>query len=101
MSFNTNKKRKIEDERRSFQEKWGIQYFFIQSKNQVLCLICRNSLAVCKEYNIKRHYDTNHKENYDKYTGKLREDKFSELKKKHFRNSKVYLPNQLKIMLPL
>lgn len=75
-----NKKRKIEEEHRSFQEKWEVQYFCIQLKNKIVCLICRNSIAVCKEYNIKRHYDTNHKENYDKYVAKLREDKCSELK---------------------
>ncbi|XP_067121590.1 general transcription factor II-I repeat domain-containing protein 2-like [Centruroides vittatus] len=33
-----------------------------------------------KEYNLKRHYDRNHKRNYDQYVAKLREDKLSELK---------------------
>ncbi|XP_015436740.1 PREDICTED: general transcription factor II-I repeat domain-containing protein 2-like [Dufourea novaeangliae] len=35
---------------------------------------------LAKEYNLKRHYDTNHKTNYDQYVAKLREDKLSELK---------------------
>lgn len=38
------------------------------------------SIAVCKEYNLKRHYDTNHKVIYDHYVAKLRENKLSELK---------------------
>ncbi|XP_015431669.1 PREDICTED: general transcription factor II-I repeat domain-containing protein 2-like [Dufourea novaeangliae] len=32
---------------------------------------------LAKEYNLKRHYDTNHKTNYDQYVAKLREDKLS------------------------
>ncbi|KZC15100.1 General transcription factor II-I repeat domain-containing protein 2 [Dufourea novaeangliae] len=48
--------------------------------NKILCLICKNSISVAKEYNLKRHYDTNHKTNYDQYVAKLREDKLSELK---------------------
>lgn len=75
-----SKKRSIEEEHRNFQEKWELQYFCVQSKNKILCLICKNSIAVAKEYNLKRHYDTNHKANYDQYVEKLRENKLSELK---------------------
>ncbi|XP_015440415.1 PREDICTED: general transcription factor II-I repeat domain-containing protein 2-like [Dufourea novaeangliae] len=35
---------------------------------------------LAKEYNLKRHYDTNHKTNYDQYVAKLPDDKLSELK---------------------
>ena len=60
LSTSLSKKRLIEDEHCYFQEKWELQYFCIQAKNKIVCLICRHSIAVYKEYNIKRLYDTNH-----------------------------------------
>ena len=33
-----------------------------------MCLICQNSIAQTKEYNIKRHFEKNHGEKYGKYT---------------------------------
>lgn len=56
-----NKKRSIEEKHRNFQEKLELQYFSVQNKNKILCLICKNSISVAKEYNLKSHYDTNHK----------------------------------------
>ena len=35
-------------------------------------MICNDTINVAKEYNIKRHYDTNHKELYSFFEGKLR-----------------------------
>jgi hypothetical protein len=72
------KKRKIEDENRNFQEKWRNLYFVTQAKDKVQCLICLHTISAMKEYNIKRHYETTHKD-YEVYTGKLREDKLSQL----------------------
>lgn len=59
-----------------------------------------NSTAVCKECNIKTHFDTSYKESYDKYIWKLLEGKLTELKmalQKH----KEYLPHLLKRIQPL
>ncbi|XP_066976073.1 general transcription factor II-I repeat domain-containing protein 2-like [Macrobrachium rosenbergii] len=36
-------------------------------------------IAVPKEYNVRRHYDTNHAQVYKKYSGKARDDKVEEL----------------------
>jgi hypothetical protein len=44
-----------------------------------------------KEYNIKRHYDANHGKIYfDNFVGKLREEKFEELKKNIFQQTKLF-----------
>lgn len=73
------KKRKVNDEGRVFQEKWRTTYFFTVSRDKPICLICKQELAVLKEYNVKRHFDTHHAEKYSEYTGKLREEKAKEL----------------------
>ncbi|UYV77791.1 EPM2AIP1 [Cordylochernes scorpioides] len=75
------KKRKIDSECRKFKDQWNIQYFVIESSNQALCLICNESIAVLKEYNMKRHYETKHSQNYSKYTGIVRTEKFEALKR--------------------
>ncbi|GFR31129.1 general transcription factor II-I repeat domain-containing protein 2 [Trichonephila clavata] len=75
------KKRKIDSECRKFKDQWNIQYFVIEFSNKALCLICNESIAVLKEYNIKRHYETKHFQNYSKYTGSLRTEKFEAMKR--------------------
>jgi hypothetical protein len=37
--------------------------FFVQNKDKAVCLICKDSVSVFNECNIKRHYDASHKEN--------------------------------------
>lgn len=66
-----SQKRKVDSECRVFQSKWEIAYFFIEWKGK-LCLICNQTVAVCKEFNLKTHYDTNHKSKFDCYTEKIR-----------------------------
>ena len=54
----TNKKRKVDTESRTFQEKWTIDYFFTQINEKPVCLLCSESVSVMKEYNVRRHYVT-------------------------------------------
>ena len=55
------RKRKIEEEMQNFNEKWTSEYFFIENADsRPLCLICKQTVSVNKEYNIKRHYDSKH-----------------------------------------
>lgn len=54
------KKRKVDSDKRVFHESWTNKYFFIESNGNPLCLICHKSIAVLKEYNLRRHFDTNH-----------------------------------------
>lgn len=74
-------KRKIDQEGRVFQEKWERAYFFVEVQNIPTCLICKQSMSVSKEYNLRRHYQTNHSKHYDQYTERMRDEKLRELKK--------------------
>ncbi|KAL1448010.1 hypothetical protein MTO96_028295 [Rhipicephalus appendiculatus] len=81
MSFSKpSGKRKVEDEKRCFQERWELLYFFTESKDKVLCLICNQAVAVPKEYNVRRHFMSCHHEKYGALTGKVREHTVSQLK---------------------
>ncbi|XP_018117922.1 general transcription factor II-I repeat domain-containing protein 2 [Xenopus laevis] len=65
---NCAKKRRIDSENREFQEKWEEEYFFGKNKDKPQCLVCAQTISVCKEYNVKRHYTTLHRDKYAKYT---------------------------------
>ena len=54
------KKRKVDSECCVFNEKWGEKYFFVKADNNTAnCLISSERIAVLKEYNLGRHYETN------------------------------------------
>ncbi|GFY54036.1 general transcription factor II-I repeat domain-containing protein 2 [Trichonephila inaurata madagascariensis] len=65
----------------TFKDKWNFQYFVIESSNKALCLIRNETIDVLKKYNIKRHYESKHLQNYSKYTGSLRTEQFEALKR--------------------
>uniref|UniRef100_A0A8C0H5C3 SPIN-DOC-like zinc-finger domain-containing protein n=1 Tax=Chelonoidis abingdonii TaxID=106734 RepID=A0A8C0H5C3_CHEAB len=54
------KKRKGESEYRVFNTEWMNKYLCTVSKDKTLCLVCREILAVPKEYNLRRHFETKH-----------------------------------------
>ncbi|XP_056121755.1 general transcription factor II-I repeat domain-containing protein 2-like [Rhinichthys klamathensis goyatoka] len=74
-------KRKVDDEHRQFQERWTLQYFFVEFNGNATCLICKEKVAVLKEYNLKRHYSTKHGEQYEKYQADEREKTAMKLKR--------------------
>lgn len=78
--MSSNKKRKVTDEGRIFNEKWTAEYFFIEMKNGALCLICKETISVFKDYNLKRHYLQKHATKMDSYQGFFRKQKILELK---------------------
>ena len=71
------KKRKVESECRKFQTRWESEYFFKEFKGKCVCLICTETVAVMKEYNVRRHYETKHQA-YASYTGAEREQKLKQ-----------------------
>ena len=76
------KKRKVDAECRVFNEEWGVKYFFVETKDQkASCVICSESVAVLKEYNLWRHYETKHLSTYSKFSGKLRSEKYESMKR--------------------
>ena len=76
----SSKKRKIADERRVFQEKWEELYFVTAVGDISHRLICQKNIAVMKEYNMRRHYQTMHKDEYDGYKGEVRKEKLKGMK---------------------
>lgn len=68
------KKRKIASECRTFQTRWENEYFFKEVKEKCVCLICNETVAVMKESNVRRHYETKHP-TFTSYTAAEREDK--------------------------
>ncbi|XP_037671335.1 general transcription factor II-I repeat domain-containing protein 2B isoform X2 [Choloepus didactylus] len=89
-------KQKIDQEGRVFQEKWERAYFFVEVQNIPTCLICKQSMSVSKEYNLRRHYQTNHSKHYDQYTNKRRDEKLHELKK----GLREYLSQSAEVICP-
>lgn len=75
-------KRKNNDEHRIFKEDWTELFFFIEHGGKLLCLICNKTITVMKEYNVRRHYDNEHKAKFENLTGELRQNKI-----KHFLTS--------------
>ncbi|XP_050733317.1 general transcription factor II-I repeat domain-containing protein 2-like [Eriocheir sinensis] len=53
------KKRKVDLEGRTFNPEWE-KYFFIERFGQAQCLICHKTVAVLKEYNVRRHWERLH-----------------------------------------
>ncbi|XP_042204155.1 general transcription factor II-I repeat domain-containing protein 2-like [Homarus americanus] len=78
----STKKRKVDAECRVYNEEWGVKYFFVETKDQkTTCVIYSESVAVLKEYNLRRHYETKHLSTYSKFSGKLRSEKYESMKR--------------------
>lgn len=66
-------------DKRHFKLAWEEEYFFTDINCKAVCLICNKPVAVQKEYNIRRHYNTKHAAAFSKYQGEARKKKSSEL----------------------
>lgn len=58
------KKRKVDAEGRGFKKIWTTKYLFTEVGSKPVCLGCGEQVAVFKEYNVSRHYETKHAEKY-------------------------------------
>ena len=47
------KKRKIDDEGRVIKSEWCTKYFVVAHNQGDVCLVCRSTIAVINEYNVK------------------------------------------------
>ncbi len=45
---------------RVFNKEWTSKYFFTEVWSKAVCLICQETVAVLKEYNINRHFSSKH-----------------------------------------
>jgi len=43
-----------------FNKDWTTKHFFIEVLSTTVCLICQETVAVFKEYNISRHFAAKH-----------------------------------------
>ena len=80
-------KRKLDQENRTFQSKWEVEYLFIEFKGKPMCLVCLETLSAMKDFNLSRHYNTLHKVKYEKYTGAARGAVVANLNLKYINNS--------------
>ncbi|KAL4009366.1 hypothetical protein ACER0C_003218 [Sarotherodon galilaeus] len=76
-------KRKVYGEHREFQARWEAEYMFTEVKGKPVCLLCGESVAVMKEYNLRRHYETSkkHKDKDKNMDTEQRLQKVEELKR--------------------
>ena len=88
--MSAEKKRKIEDECHVFNEKWTVKYYFTKIGNKAICLLCGESVAVFKEYNLKRHNQTKHANFGQNFTGEERKRKCQELENKLKKQQSVF-----------
>ena len=72
------KRRKVDNECRSFNNEWTEKYFSLLHFGKPTSLICNQSVAVNKEFNIKCHYVTKHSR-FSDYRGQMRKDKLTVL----------------------
>ena len=75
----TAKKRKVDEERRLFQERWTLEYFFLKNSDEKPCvLFAIKSLALPMSM-IIRYYETNHSgSSYGKVHGDDRKQKMNQ-----------------------
>jgi hypothetical protein len=75
-------KRKIENENRTYQERWECEYLITNNNEKLQCLVCVQFLSVPTEFNLKRHYLSLHGEKFNKYDGESRVALVNDFKKK-------------------
>ena len=68
-------------ENRSFQDRWEADYLLVNVKDRPVCLVCGANVAVRKEYNIRRHYETKHQDKYKDLDMKQKLQKVEEMKR--------------------
>lgn len=90
-------KRKVDDDNRQFQELWEEKYFCVTFRSTISCLLCRDTIAVCKEYNIKRHYETKHGEKYKTLIGAERRDLLKKLKDQLSKQQSLFSRENVKV----
>lgn len=75
-----SKKRKVDAEGRQFNERWESKYMFVLNEDKPVCLICYEAVAVMKEYNLRRHFETKHGAKYANLNHQEKQQKVQELK---------------------
>ena len=74
------KKRNSDDEGKVFNSEWFTKFFVVPHNQDAVCLVCQSTIAVIKEYNVKRYYTSKHSFQFDEIFGQSRVDKIEHLK---------------------
>ncbi|XP_067939789.1 general transcription factor II-I repeat domain-containing protein 2A-like [Watersipora subatra] len=77
--MSATEKRKVDVEGKVFNKDWSSKYFVVEPNKGVICVICQATIAVLKEYNIKRHYTSIHSASYDTLLAQYRLDKLEQM----------------------
>src|SRR4029434_6753647 len=58
--FKPDKKRQVDSKNREFKTEWTGKYAFVLpvGSTKPMCLICKETVALVKSCNVKRHYET-------------------------------------------
>ena len=88
-------KRNVYFENRGFQERWEAEYMFTDVKGKPVCLVCGANVAVMKEYNLRRHYETKHQDKYKHLDMKQKLQKVEELKRRLVSQQTVFVKRQI------
>lgn len=75
----SGKRKKSDSEYRLFQEKWTNLYLFTEVNKKPVCLVCKQQVSIMKDYNLKRHYETQHAQKFGNIKGDERTTKIQEM----------------------
>ncbi|XP_078495174.1 LOW QUALITY PROTEIN: general transcription factor II-I repeat domain-containing protein 2-like, partial [Ciona intestinalis] len=84
------KRRKIDNERRVFNDSWTDKYFHTLHHGKPVRLICTDTVAVNKEFNLKRHYESKAPEIQCFKRAQSRIDKLDKLKRNLEQQSSIF-----------
>src|SRR6218665_1214218 len=88
-------KRKVDSECRAFNGERMSKYMFTEFGKKAVCLLCSESVAVLKEYNISRHYATKNAAYGSTLSAAERQTKATELESKLVKQQNVFRKAQL------
>jgi hypothetical protein len=80
--MSNSKRRKIENENRTYQERRECEYLITNNNGKLQCLVCVQVLSVPKEFTLKRDYSSLHGDEFNKYDGESRVALVNNLNKK-------------------
>ncbi|KAM3855168.1 general transcription factor II-I repeat domain-containing protein 2-like isoform 2-T3 [Vipera latastei] len=87
-------KRKVDFENRCFQKRWEAEYLFVNVENKAMCLVCGANVAVLKEYNMRRHYEAKHQDNFKNLNIQQKLKKVEEFKKRLMSQQHMFRKSQ-------
>ncbi|XP_065662748.1 EPM2A-interacting protein 1-like [Hydra vulgaris] len=91
MSVLPKKARTVQEENRSFNEKWEKDYFTIPTKDKMLCLLCDLAIATLKNATAKRHYENIYKDHkYAKLEEEARKNALAKLKSQKSKQQQTF-----------